>query len=176
MTRLIFCYRHVCCSFPSYPSDAPGSLCALRAIPLVFERERFPVLWFVLIRALRRREYVYKMLTTVSLSVTSDPVTSRSSTDTVPVSSFRLHVESDPGPVNRSTTRPKAVCQPNLPIMLASTVIVTFFTYANGCLCFVMVVAFFTKKRWSLYLYLFVENTSGIMTGKHMNLCMNNIW
>lgn len=112
MTRLIFCYRHVCCSFPSYPSDAPGSLCALRAIPLVFERERFPVLWFVLIRALRRCEYVYKMLTTVSLSVTSDPVTSRSSTDTVPVSSFRLHVESDPGPVNRSTTRPKAVCQP----------------------------------------------------------------
>lgn len=104
--------------FSSNLLETPAGCCVLRATPLVFERERFPVLWCVLIRALRRCEHVYKMLTTVSLSVTSDPVTSQSSRDTVPVSSFRLHVESDPGPVTRSTAQPKAVCQPKSAIHL----------------------------------------------------------
>lgn len=71
----------------------------LRATPLVFGKGRFPVLWYVLIRALRRCDYVYKMLTIVSLSVPSDPVTSQSTKDTLPVSSTRLAVESDPGSV-----------------------------------------------------------------------------
>lgn len=107
MIKQIICYElndtseSLWCRFflSSYPLETPGGRCVLRATPLVFERERFPVLWCVLIRALRRCEYVYKMLSTVSLSVTSDPVTSQSSRDTVPVSSFRMHVESDPGPV-----------------------------------------------------------------------------
>ncbi len=124
MTKPIFCYKVyttlLCLTclkahgvgFSSCPLESPRVRCMLRATPLVFERERFPVLRCVLIRALWRCEYVYKMLTTVSLSMTSDPVTSQSSRDTVPVSSFRLHVESDPDPVTRSTAQPKAVCQP----------------------------------------------------------------
>lgn len=100
--------------FSSYPLETPrgrGDCSVLRETPLVFKRERFPVLWCVLIRALWLCEYVYKMLTTVSLSVTSDPMTSESSRDTVPVSSFRLLVERDPDPVTRSTAHPKS-CPP----------------------------------------------------------------
>lgn len=39
-------------SFLSIPLETPGAGRALRATPLVFERERFPVLRCVLIRAL----------------------------------------------------------------------------------------------------------------------------
>lgn len=71
----------------------------LRATPLVFGKGRFPVLWHVLIRALQRYDYVYKMLTIVSLSIPSHPVTSQSTKDTLPVSSTRLTTDSDPGSV-----------------------------------------------------------------------------
>lgn len=62
----------------------------------------------------------------------------------------------------------KLSASPNLPIMLASTVIVTFFTYANGCLCFVMVLAFFTKNG-DLYICIYLLKTP-------QELWLVNIW
>lgn len=124
--------------FSSYPLEIPPGCCVLRATPLVFERGRFPVLWCVLIRALRRCEYVYKMLTTVSLSVPSDPVTSQSTKDTVPVFSFRLHVESDPVSVTQSTAQRKAVCRTkSAPLLISMSIFFKFF-YVLRWLCFVL--------------------------------------
>lgn len=163
--------------FSSCPLEAPRVRCVLRATPLVFERKRFPVLQRVLIRALWRCEYVYKMLTTVSLSMTSDPVTRQSSRETVPVSSFRLHVESDPDPVTRSTAQPKAVCQPKSAIhlphswcpCLLSFNLMQFFLLtqmgvltSNGCGMF----HWKGEITQNLYLYLFLEYVSGIMNEK----------
>lgn len=99
----------VCMS--SYPLESPGGCRVLRATPLVFERERFPVLCCVLIRALRLCGYVYKMLSAVSLSVTSDPVTSQSSGDSVPVSSFRLCCGVWSWPPWTGNTAPAWICQ-----------------------------------------------------------------
>lgn len=124
--------------FSSYPLEIPVGCCVLRVTPLVFERGRFPVLWCVLIRALRPCEYVYKMLTTVSPSVPSDPATSQSTKDTVPVSSFRLHVESDPGSVTQSTAQRKAVCPTKSAPLLISMSIFFQFSYVLGWLCFIL--------------------------------------
>lgn len=145
--------------------------CCVRA--LVLRRGRLPVLWRVLIRPLRRCEYVYKMLTTVNLAVPSDPVTSQSTKDTVPVSSFRFHAESDPGSVTQSAARRKAVCRPKSAPLLRSTTI--FFLSSLFSLlaqmvafCFVKIVACFTElvNLYLYYLYLFLEVISGIMMGK----------
>lgn len=146
--------------------------CMLRATLLVFERRRFPVLWCVLIRAPWLCEYVYKMLTTVSLSVTSDPRTS--TRDTVPVSSCRLHVESGPDPVTRRTAQPNVVCQPKPTSHLPhswrpcplSFNLLQIFTYPNGC---VLSNYGCSMSHWkgditkNLYLYLFFKHISGIM-------------
>lgn len=108
---------------------------------LVFKRGRLPVLWRVLIRALGRCEYVYKMLTTVNLAGPSDPVTSQSTKDTVPVSSFRFRVKSDPGSVTQSTAQRKAVCRPkSAPLLDIHSHFLSsfFFFYLLKCLRFVL--------------------------------------
>ena len=136
----------------------------MRATPLVFKRERFPVLRCVLIRALRRCEYVYKMLTTVSLSVTSDPVTSRSSGDTVPVSSFRLHVESGPDPVTLQTAQPKAACQPK---SASQSMSIVFLFDCNFVLTLMCVSVGYSNGRFTtegilhrIYICIYFWNTS----------------
>lgn len=137
---------HVCAvGLSSYLLETLRGCRMLRATPFVFERERFPVLWCVLIRALWLCEYVYKMLTTVSLSVTSDPVTSQSSRDSVPVSSFRLYVESGPDPVNWSTAQPQSF----------------FLATQMGAFCLVMGVSFFIEKvvLYRIYIWIYFLNT-----------------
>lgn len=125
--------------FSSNPLEIPEGCCALRATSLVFERGRFPVLWGVLIRGLLQHEYVYKMLTTVSLSVPSDPVTSQSTKDAVSsVSSSRLHVESDPGSVTQNTAHHGAACPTKFAMLLISTSIFFQFCYLLKWLHFVL--------------------------------------
>lgn len=125
--------------FSSNPLEIPEGCCVLRATCLVFERGRFPVLWGVLIRGLLQREYVYKMLSAVSLSVPPDPVTSQSTKDTVSsVSSSRLHAESDPGSVTRSTAQHGAACPTKFAALLISASTVFRFCYLLKWLCFVL--------------------------------------
>lgn len=124
--------------FSSNPLEIPEGCCwyCVRHL-LFFERGRFPVLWGVLIRGLLQREFVYKMLTTVSLSVPSDPVTSQSTKDTVSsVSSSRLHA--DPGSVTQSTAQHGAACPAKFTALLISASTFLWFCYLLKWLCFVL--------------------------------------
>lgn len=123
------------------------------------------------------------MLTTVSLSMTSDPVTSRSNRDTVPVSSFRLHVESGPDPVTLHTAQPKAVCQPKSASQFMSMSIVFLFNYnfvltqmgvfvgySNGC---------FTAEGilHRIYICIYFWNTSqDIISILYLHLLFLHCW
>lgn len=104
--------------FSTYTLETPWVCCMLRATPLASLRGKVSCSLVCFDKGSVTSQCVYKMLTTVSLSMTPDPVTSQSSGDTVPVSSVRLHVESHPDLVTGSTAQPKAICQPESAIHL----------------------------------------------------------
>lgn len=87
---------------------------------LLFWRDKDFLFFACFDEALWWCEYVYKMLTTVSLTLTSDPVTSQSSKDTFPISFFRLRVQYGPDSGTLSAAEPKADCQSNLPFIFLS--------------------------------------------------------
>lgn len=113
-----------------------NKLCVTLCVTPCFGRGEVSCSLCVLIRALWWCEYVYKMLTTVSIF---DLVTSQSSKYTVPISFFKLHVESGPDSRTWSGAQPKADCQSKLPFIFHSLGLCPLYFHMLYCFfCFLL--------------------------------------